>query len=316
MDLKAREAILADPLDQSAEHSISAPPSSSCAETGTPFHAPKELNPTGIVTLQVDNVSRVEISNSSKTIEFFCANVRFRMDTAALFFPSSMKTKNLYRPFFPGTRIPDPAFYEIRNLVLSINRHIKWYKSPDVGYSWKASQECSWNQPFDPKKITHNQYNSFHPFPRLPRELRNLIWAFFLPTTPRIYQKTSVFNWEQNGSVDQLSQRFPCRILFPSRKAPPPTILHVNRESRTEGSRFYKRPFGSISQCSAVVDLSHDYILVSCWIHDFFTVEGDLVSSAEWLQSVQRLVSKLLFLAIHNFSSGLLRSFSINQEQF
>lgn len=88
--------------------------------------------------------------------------------------------------------------------------------------------------------------DTFHLFPKLPNEVRSIIWqeVASFPRTLHLYvdpqEGARDHKYWQNGSALHFDGRRPFRSV-----RPPPTILHVCRESRAESTRpgFYQQAF-------------------------------------------------------------------------
>jgi hypothetical protein len=91
--------------------------------------------------------------------------------------------------------------------------------------------------------------NTFACFPRLPREIRNKIWAF-AALEPRVIP---LFIMQRDLEHRKVSSQ-----------APHPAIVQVNKESREEGMRHYERV---LEKCSSFCP-HRDLLYTSAYRHD------------------------------------------------
>lgn len=88
---------------------------------------------------------------------------------------------------------------------------------------------------------------SFRPFPKLPVELRMSIWQLALPKTRVLTIKRKQYTRVSgSGSAKLNGFAAPAQV---------PTILHVNREARSEALRYYQLSFGG---CGAPATIYFD----------------------------------------------------------
>ncbi|CZS98694.1 hypothetical protein WAI453_001898 [Rhynchosporium graminicola] len=106
--------------------------------------------------------------------------------------------------------------------------------------------------------------NTFHPFRRLPTELRFIIFGYALTIFQRIVHVKVVYSLNLFSNEEDI-----CDLALSSAfSTSNPTLLHVNRETRTELFKSYATPFNS-QALPKVKDL------VFSWEHDTLLVELD-----------------------------------------
>jgi hypothetical protein len=107
-------------------------------------------------------------------------------------------------------------------------------------------------------KETNPPPAEFSLFPKLIPELRSMIWRFVALSSPRIVEI-------RNGS-NSSDRRYECeeyKITCTSSRAP--TIMHVNRESRTEAMRIYRKYIFSTSDDTSLFRFNRH--LGYCWFN-------------------------------------------------
>ncbi|KAH7314287.1 hypothetical protein BKA65DRAFT_516532 [Rhexocercosporidium sp. MPI-PUGE-AT-0058] len=93
-------------------------------------------------------------------------------------------------------------------------------------------------------------FDTFHPFPRLPKELRIEIWKVHLtalePRLLRVWSNPPIEVFEHNECLDpDRESRFLKSECHPSSPNPVPALLQTSQESRHEALRYYTRAFSS-----------------------------------------------------------------------
>ena len=84
--------------------------------------------------------------------------------------------------------------------------------------------------------------NTFHPFSRLPTELRDMIWELAVPG-PRLVEVHFNANLKEqcSGEDDAVTRRKPLKHRFLAKL---PVLLHVCRDSRAIGLKYYELALG------------------------------------------------------------------------
>ncbi|KAG4430867.1 hypothetical protein IFR05_013651 [Cadophora sp. M221] len=89
--------------------------------------------------------------------------------------------------------------------------------------------------------------DTFHPFPRLPKELRIEIWKVHLaalePRLLRVWCKVSTEPIEDSKDPEDGHERYVEGEQHQSSPNPVPALLHTSQESRYEARRHYTRAF-------------------------------------------------------------------------
>ena len=129
--------------------------------------------------------------------------------------------------------------------------------------------------------------NTFHPFQRLPIELRNIIWRASFPPGRRIKVAFKLCGYLCKGKYSQ-----------PQTTHPAPVTFHVNKESRAESMRHHESLFGfntaGIELAPVYFRAAVDTLMISELLV-FDHSEGHL----ERLFPTVRL-QNILFLELHN----------------
>lgn len=91
-----------------------------------------------------------------------------------------------------------------------------------------------------PPSQTDMRSKQFVFFPRLPLELRRMVWDFAIPDGPRtvtIYSQKEAYVTNEDGHAA-------CNPSIPAKSSSmAPALLHVNRESREIALKFYSLAF-------------------------------------------------------------------------
>ncbi|PMD45739.1 hypothetical protein L207DRAFT_578646 [Hyaloscypha variabilis F] len=95
-----------------------------------------------------------------------------------------------------------------------------------------------------------NPENVFHPFSKLPPELRIMIWKMNIPAQ-RIVRLRNMNRFEP-GTLYHIELKAMHKV---------PAILHTNKESRTEGLKIYMSPFYCRLQYPLFFNLSLDVLV-------------------------------------------------------
>jgi hypothetical protein len=105
----------------------------------------------------------------------------------------------------------------------------------------------------DPESELYHQYlnklETFHPFPKLPLELRTVIWRYAFPRRRKVMIDETI--------EEKLFCCFAGRgIVRRIRRTPPlPAVFHVNKESRAIALSAYTQILPSSPNCGAVIYL-------------------------------------------------------------
>ena len=108
----------------------------------------------------------------------------------------------------------------------------------------------------DPESELFHQYlnklDTFHPFPKLPLELRTMIWRYAFPRGRKVMIDETI--------EEKLFRCFAGRgIVRRIRRNPPlPAVFHVNKESRAIALSAYTQILPSSPNCGAVIYLHLD----------------------------------------------------------
>jgi hypothetical protein len=108
----------------------------------------------------------------------------------------------------------------------------------------------------DPESELFHQYlnklGTFHPFPKLPLELRTVIWRYAFPRGRKVMIDETI--------EEKLFRCFASRGIFRhiGRTPPLPAVFHVNKESRAIALSAYTQILPSSPNCGAAVYLHLD----------------------------------------------------------
>ena len=93
--------------------------------------------------------------------------------------------------------------------------------------------------------------DTFHPFPRLPRELRNAIWMFasFIPRNVDIWACNPDGHYDENKGIWTQAMGSGAdghvNLFYYNTMCAHPAILHTSQEARAEGIKHYELSFGT-----------------------------------------------------------------------
>lgn len=111
--------------------------------------------------------------------------------------------------------------------------------SEDAGSEVESEYEPKEKPKFDPGVMKSNEESTFLQFPNLPIEIRLKVWKLSCFVTRNVDIATGTIG-VTFGTEDEVG----ARPHYYRSRCRPPSLLHVCKESREEGLKYYKLAFG------------------------------------------------------------------------
>ncbi|KAF8855984.1 hypothetical protein BDZ45DRAFT_804489 [Acephala macrosclerotiorum] len=168
-------------------------------------------------------------------------------------------------------------------------------------------------------QVDPSRLETFHPFPKLPVELRLKVWKF-VSFLPRI-----VDVWSKNFSIKCYDYREALIPHYMFTRSPPPAILQICRESRNEALKHYTLDFAAERDEGAYVVSSKPRIYINwkvdtvCLLQpeDFHGVPSGLEDDQDYDdydQNINAFVVRMEEMGLKSMAINILNSYISTRE--
>ncbi|TAQ85659.1 hypothetical protein B7494_g6021 [Chlorociboria aeruginascens] len=187
-------------------------------------------------------------------------------------YPDEMKSS--YERWAELWELPVNNVYpKIRERVAGVDPYCPWVKPASVKDRPKHS-----NGKVVKQAVSSTSTQTFHPFPRLPIEIRLKVWKNALPG-PRIITLKCVDFVQMYMQYQEKKFRTVYSVITDTKT---PVVLHVNQEARYEGSKVYTLDFGFWILCGPIFfDFNRDTL----HFEDVYSLRSFLVGELDASQS-------------------------------